>query len=221
MIGDAFTQIIDGAFSPSGIAGGAIGVLVQGFRRAAFSNEAGVGSASIAHAAVRTKYPASEGLVALLGPFIDTVIVCTMTAVVLIITGNVDPENANLADADAILLTSDAFASVISWFPYVLTLAVVLFAFSTMISWSYYGYQAWAYLFGRTTRTEYSYKILFCIFVVIGSAASLGNVIGFSDAMIFSMMVPNMIGIVLLAPEVKKELTRYMTAIKLKREAIE
>jgi len=221
MIGYAFSQIIDGAFSPEGVAGGAIGVLVQGFRRAAFSNEAGVGSASIAHAAVRTKYPASEGLVALLGPFIDTVIVCTMTAVVLIITGNVDPENANLADADAILLTSDAFASVISWFPYVLTLAVVLFAFSTMISWSYYGYQAWAYLFGRTTRTEYSYKILFCIFVVIGSAASLGNVIGFSDAMIFSMMVPNMIGIVLLAPEVKKELTRYMTAIKLKREAID
>jgi AGCS family alanine or glycine:cation symporter len=221
MIGDAFMQIIDGAFSPEGVAGGAIGVLVQGFRRAAFSNEAGVGSASIAHSAVRTKYPASEGLVALLEPFIDTVVVCTMTAVVLIITGNVNPENAGLADADAILLTSDAFASVISWFPYVLTVAVVLFAFSTMISWSYYGYQAWAYLFGRTTRTEYTYKILFCIFVVIGSAASLGNVIGFSDAMIFSMMVPNMIGIVLLAPKVKKEMTKYMNAIKLKREAID
>jgi AGCS family alanine or glycine:cation symporter len=221
MIGDAFMQIIDGAFSPEGVAGGAIGVLVQGFRRAAFSNEAGVGSASIAHSAVRTKYPASEGLVALLEPFIDTVVVCTMTAVVLIITGYVNPENAGLADADAILLTSDAFASVISWFPYVLTLAVVLFAFSTMISWSYYGYQAWAYLFGRTTRTEYTYKILFCIFVVIGSAASLGNVIGFSDAMIFSMMVPNMIGIVLLAPKVKKEMTKYMNAIKLKREAID
>ncbi|WP_213520604.1 sodium:alanine symporter family protein [Nonlabens sp.] len=221
MIGNALMQIIDGAFSPEGVAGGAIGVLVQGFRRAAFSNEAGVGSASIAHSAVRTKYPASEGLVALLEPFIDTVVVCTMTAVVLIITGNVNPENAGLADADAILLTSDAFASVISWFPYVLTLAVVLFAFSTMISWSYYGYQAWAYLFGRTSRTEYTYKILFCIFVVIGSAASLGNVIGFSDAMIFSMMVPNMIGIVLLAPKVKKEMTKYMNAIKLKREAID
>lgn len=221
MIGNAFMQIIDGAFSPEGVAGGAIGVLVQGFRRAAFSNEAGVGSASIAHSAVRTKYPASEGLVALLEPFIDTVVVCTMTAVVLIITGNVNPENAGLADADAILLTSDAFASVISWFPYVLTLAVVLFAFSTMISWSYYGYQAWAYLFGRTTKTEYTYKILFCIFVVVGSAASLGNVIGFSDAMIFSMMVPNMIGIVLLAPKVKKEMSKYMGAIKLKRQAID
>ncbi|WP_055413610.1 alanine/glycine:cation symporter family protein [Nonlabens sp. YIK11] len=220
LIGFAFTEIIDGAFSPEGVAGGAIGVLVQGFRRAAFSNEAGVGSASIAHSAVRTKYPASEGLVALLEPFIDTVVVCTMTAVVLIITGNVDPANAGLADADAILLTSDAFGSVISWFPYVLTLAVVMFAFSTMISWSYYGYQAWAYLFGRTSRTEYTYKILFCIFVVVGSAASLGNVIGFSDAMIFSMMVPNMIGIVLLAPKVKKEMNRYMKAIRLKREAI-
>jgi AGCS family alanine or glycine:cation symporter len=221
LIGDAFMQIIDGAFSPEGVAGGAVGVLVQGFRRAAFSNEAGVGSASIAHSAVRTKYPASEGLVALLEPFIDTVVVCTMTAVVLIITGNVNPENAGLADADAILLTSDAFASVIDWFPYVLTVAVVLFAFSTMISWSYYGYQAWAYLFGRTTKTEYTYKILFCVFVVIGSAASLGNVIGFSDAMIFSMMVPNMIGIVLLAPKVKKEMTKYTDAIKLKRQAID
>ncbi|PQJ33179.1 D-alanine glycine permease [Nonlabens arenilitoris] len=221
MIGDAFTQIIDGAFSPEGIAGGAIGVLIQGFRRAAFSNEAGVGSASIAHSAVKTKYAASEGLVALLEPFIDTVVVCTMTALVLIITGNVSSENAGLNDADAILLTSGAFESVISWFPYVLTLAVVLFAFSTMISWSYYGYQAWAYLFGRTTRTEYTYKILFCVFVVVGSAASLGNVIGFSDAMIFSMMVPNMIGIVLLAPKVKKELNRYMGAIRLKAKAID
>jgi AGCS family alanine or glycine:cation symporter len=143
-----------------------------------------------------------------------------MTAVVLIITGYVNPENAGLADADAILLTSDAFGSVISWFPYVLTVAVVMFAFSTMISWSYYGYQAWAYLFGRTMRTEYTYKILFCIFVVVGSAASLGNVIGFSDAMIFSMLVPNMIGIVLLAPKVKKEFSKYLDAIKLKREAI-
>jgi len=214
MIGDAFAQIFNGAFSPEGVAGGAIGVLVQGFRRAAFSNEAGVGSASIAHSAVKTKYPASEGMVALLEPFIDTVVVCTMTALVLIITGNVTAENASLNDAQAILLTSGAFASVISWFPYVLTIAVVLFAFSTMISWSYYGFQGWAYLFGRTKRTEYTYKLLFLVFVVIGSAASLGSVIGFSDAMIFAMMVPNMIGLVLLAPKVKGELAKYMKAIK-------
>ena len=214
LIGNAFVQIFNGAFSPEGVAGGAIGVLVQGFRRAAFSNEAGVGSASIAHAAVKTKYPASEGMVALLEPFIDTVVVCTMTALVLIITGNVVSENASLNDAQAILLTSSAFESVISWFPYVLTVAVVLFAFSTMISWSYYGFQGWAYLFGRTKKMEYAYKLLFCVFVVIGSAASLGSVIGFSDAMIFAMMVPNMVGLVLLAPKVKEELNKYLKVIK-------
>jgi len=214
MIGDAILQIFNGAFSPEGVVGGAVGVLVQGFRRAAFSNEAGVGSASIAHSAVKTKYAASEGMVALLEPFIDTVVVCTMTALVLVITGNVAAENASLNDAQAILLTSGAFASVISWFPYVLTIAVVLFAFSTMISWSYYGFQGWAYLFGRTKKMEYAYKLLFLIFVVIGSAASLGSVIGFSDAMIFAMMVPNMVGLVLLAPKVKEELNKYLTAIK-------
>lgn len=214
MIGDAFGQIISGAFSPEGVAGGAVGVLVQGFRRAAFSNEAGIGSASIAHSAVRTKFAASEGLVALLEPFVDTVVVCTMTALVLIITGNVNPENASLSDAQAILLTSGAFESVISWFPIILSLAVLLFAFSTMISWSYYGFQAWSYLFGRTKRTEYTYKSLFCIFVIVGSASSLGSVIGFSDAMIFAMMVPNMIGLVLLAPKVRDEVTRYFKAMK-------
>ncbi len=214
MIGDAFLQIFNGAFSPEGIAGGFVGVLVQGFRRAAFSNEAGVGSASIAHSAVKTKYPASEGMVALLEPFIDTVVVCTMTALVLVITGNVAAENASLDDAGAILLTSGAFASVISWFPYVLTIAVVLFAFSTMISWSYYGFQGWAYLFGRSKKMEYTYKILFLVFVVIGSAASMGSVIGFSDAMIFAMMVPNMVGLVMLAPKVKEELNKYLSAIK-------
>lgn len=216
MIGSAFAAIWNGAFSPEGIAGGVIGVLVQGFRRAAFSNEAGVGSASIAHSAVKTKYAASEGMVALLEPFIDTVVVCTMTALVLIITGFVDPLNPPANDAQAILLTSSAFASSISWFPYVLTVAVVLFAFSTMISWSYYGFQGWAYLFGRTKKMEYTYKIVFCVFVVIGAAASLGSVIGFSDAMIFAMMVPNMIGLVILAPKVRNELTKYMKAIKAK-----
>ncbi|MEM1002947.1 MAG: alanine/glycine:cation symporter family protein [Bacteroidota bacterium] len=213
MVGDAFGQIFNGAFSPEGIAGGAIGVLIQGFRRAAFSNEAGIGSSSIAHSAVKTKYAASEGMVALLEPFIDTVVVCTMTALVLIITGSLvgtGPSN----DAEAILLTSSAFESVISWFPYVLTIAVVLFAFSTMISWSYYGFQGWAYLFGRSKKMEYTYKIIFCFFVIVGAAASLNSVIGFSDAMIFAMMVPNMIGLILLAPRVKEELQKYMKAIK-------
>ncbi|MEM5567056.1 alanine/glycine:cation symporter family protein [Psychroserpens sp. AS72] len=214
MIGSAFAAIWNGAFSPEGIAGGAIGVLIQGFRRAAFSNEAGIGSASIAHSAVKTKYAASEGMVALLEPFIDTVVVCTMTALVLIITGFVDPLNPPANDAQAILLTSSAFESSISWFPYVLTVAVVLFAFSSMISWSYYGFQGWTYLFGRSKKAEYTYKVIFCIFVVIGAAASLGSVIGFSDAMVFAMMVPNMVGLIILAPKVKQELNRYMAAIK-------
>lgn len=214
MIGSAFASIWNGAFSPEGIAGGAVGVLIQGFRRAAFSNEAGIGSASIAHSAVKTKYAASEGMVALLEPFIDTVVVCTMTALVLIITGFVDPLNPPANDAQAILLTSSAFESSISWFPYVLTVAVVLFAFSSMISWSYYGFQGWSYLFGRSKKAEYTYKVIFCVFVVIGAAASLGSVIGFSDAMVFAMMVPNMVGLILLAPKVKEELNRYLAAIK-------
>ncbi|WP_289045091.1 alanine/glycine:cation symporter family protein [uncultured Olleya sp.] len=213
MIGDAFAQIWNGAFSPEGITGGVVGVLVQGFRRAAFSNEAGIGSASIAHSAVKTKYAASEGMVALLEPFIDTVVVCTMTALVLIITGSLAGAGPS-SDAEAILMTSGAFGSVISWFPYVLTVAVVLFAFSSMISWSYYGFQGWSFLFGRTKKAEYIYKVIFCVFVVIGAAASLDSVIGFSDAMVFAMMVPNMIGLVLLAPKVKSELNKYMLAIK-------
>ncbi|OSY87248.1 D-alanine glycine permease [Tenacibaculum holothuriorum] len=208
----AINEIIQGAFNPTGIAGGIIGVMIQGFRRGAFSNEAGIGSSSIAHAAVKTNYAASEGLVALLEPFIDTVIVCTMTALALIITGQITAGNEVSFEQGAIL-TSKALESGISWFPYVLTVAVILFAFSSMISWSYYGYQAWSYLFGREKRTGNIYKIIFCIFTVIGAAATLNAVIDFSDAMVFSMMVPNMIGLILLAPKVIKELKRYKTAI--------
>ncbi|MCB9032377.1 MAG: alanine:cation symporter family protein [Chitinophagales bacterium] len=211
-LGTAFKEIIDGAFSAKSVAGGAIGVLIQGFKRAAFSNEAGIGSASIAHSAVKTKYPASEGLVGLLEPFIDTVIVCTMTALIIIIT---DHHLVGASSTDeGVKLTSDAFASVLPWFPYILALAVILFAFSTMISWSYYGVQAWSYLFGRSKATEYTYKVIFCLFVIIGAASSLGSVIDFSDAMIFAMMVPNMVGLLLLAPKAKKELKRYLEAIK-------
>ncbi len=214
-IPSAFGEIFSGAFTGLGIAGGVFGVLIQGFKRAAFSNEAGIGSASIAHAAVKTKYAASEGLVALLEPFIDTVLVCTMTALVLVISnGNGEIMTYGQEVTQGVEVTSKAFAASISWFPLVLTVAVILFAFSTMISWSYYGYQAWTYLFGRSKRVEYSYKILFCVFVVIGAAAKLGSVINFSDAMIFAMLVPNMIGLFLLAPKVKEELVRFKTAIK-------
>jgi len=214
-IPNAFQSIWDGAFHPEGVIGGFVGVLIQGFKRAAFSNEAGIGSASIAHSAVKTKYPASEGLVALLEPFIDTVVVCTMTALVLIITNVITP-NMILNDEEGVLLTAQALESGISWFPYLLSFAVILFAFSSMISWSYYGYQAWSYLFGRGKRTEYTYKILFCVFTVIGAAATLGAVTDFSDAMIFSMLVPNMIGLFILSPKVAEELKRYRKLIKSK-----
>lgn len=211
----AFSEIFSGAFTGAGIAGGMFGVLIQGFRRAAFSNEAGIGSASIAHSAVKTKYAASEGLVALLEPFIDTVVVCTMTALVLVISnGNGNIMEYGTAVSAGVEVTSKAFEANISWFPLVLTIAVVLFAFSTMISWSYYGYQAWTYLFGRSKSMEYAYKTIFCLFVAIGAAIQLGSVINFSDAMIFAMLVPNMIGLFILAPKVKHELARFKAAIR-------
>ncbi len=212
-IPNAIYQIFDGAFNPTGVAGGFVGVMIQGFRRGAFSNEAGIGSSSIAHSAVKTKYPASEGLVALLEPFIDTVLVCTMTALALIITGQLTA-GSEISFEQGVILTSKALESGISWFPYLLTIAVILFAFSSMISWSYYGFQAWSYLFGRKKRTGNIYKIIFCVFTVIGAAATLNSVVDFSDAMIFAMMVPNMIGLVLLAPKVVKELKRYTSAIQ-------
>jgi AGCS family alanine or glycine:cation symporter len=209
MVPAAFSSIISGAFNPMGVAGGFVGVLVQGFRRAAFSNEAGIGSAAIAHSAVRTEYAASEGIVALLEPFIDTVVVCTMTALVIVITSNY--QEVGMSGVD---LTSAAFATVLPWFPYVLTVAVVLFAFSTMLSWSYYGLQSWMFLFGRSKIADVSYKVLFCAFIVIGAAASLDAVIGFSDAMIFAMAVPNLIGLFILLPVVKEELKRYQAVIR-------
>lgn len=211
----AFGQIFDGAFTGAGIAGGVFGVLIQGFRRAAFSNEAGIGSASIAHSAVKTKYAASEGLVALLEPFIDTVLVCTMTALVLIVTnGDNSIMTYGQEVKQGVEVTSAAFGSVISFFPLILTIAVILFAFSTMISWSYYGYQAWTFLFGRGKNVEYVYKGLFCLFVIVGAASQLGAVIDFSDAMIFAMLVPNMIGLFFLAPKAKQELSRFMNKIR-------
>jgi len=205
-----FAKIFNEAFNPIAVAGGFVGVLVQGFRRAAFSNEAGVGSAAIAHSAVKTDYPASEGIVALLEPFIDTVIICTMTALVVIVTGDYD----NAGNMGGVEVTSRSFASVLPWFPYVLTVTVVLFAFSTMISWSYYGLQAWLFLFGKTRFNDILYKVLFCCFVVVGAAASLGAVTDFSDAMIFAMSVPNLIGLFFLLPVVKKETAKYFAYIK-------
>ena len=220
----AIGQIISGAFTPAAGLGGLIGVLLVGFQRAAFSNEAGAGSASIAHSAVNTKYPASEGIVALLEPFIDTVVICTMTAMVIIMFNSSDLfPYGDVIDKEVLIegvrvggvdLTSRAYDSVLPGFRYILTLAIVLFAFSTMISWSYYGLQSWKYLFGRSKAADISYKLLFLAFVVIGSAASLKPVIDFSDAMIFAMVFPNMLGLFFLFPKVKEELAKYLKAIK-------
>jgi len=208
-IGPAFTAIYEGAFSPSALKGGVIGVLIVGFQRAAFSNEAGVGSAAIAHSTAKTNNPPSEGFVALLEPFIDTVVVCTLTALVLIFTGMHEVEG--MAGAQ---LTSDAFGSQISWFPYVLAVAVFLFAFSTMISWSYYGMRAWTYLFGKSKKIEFIYKMLFLVFVVIGASVSLGAVLDFSDMMILAMSFPNIIGLYIMSSEVKFDLNEYIQKLK-------
>ncbi|WP_417558136.1 alanine/glycine:cation symporter family protein [Mesoflavibacter zeaxanthinifaciens] len=229
LIDDAFALIFEGAFSGLGIAGGLIGVMIQGVRRGAFSNEAGVGSAAIAHSAVRTKYPASEGIVALLEPFVDTVVICTMTALVIIITNFGGDSSAvsgtfmqyGVEVKEGVEITATAFDSVIPHFSIVLTIAVILFAFSTMISWSYYGMQGWAYLFGKGKVTDLIYKILFLFFVIVGASISLGAVIDFSDAMIFAMVVPNIIGVVLLSPMIRKELKKYMNAINKKEDALE
>ncbi|WP_066913129.1 alanine/glycine:cation symporter family protein [Millisia brevis] len=207
----AFGQIISGAFSPEGAVGGVIGVLIVGFQRAAFSNEAGIGSASIAHSAVKTKEPATEGFVSLLEPFIDTICICTMTALVIVITG-VWTDEATIA-AGGVALTSSAFASVVSWFPYVLALAVVLFALSTMLSWSYYGMKATGYLFGDNKTAENIYKVIFCLFTVLGAGLALDSVLGFSDAAIFLMSIPNLIGLYLLARVLKKEINQYRNKI--------
>ncbi|WP_026348655.1 alanine/glycine:cation symporter family protein [Eudoraea adriatica] len=226
-IGEAFAMIFNGAFTPMAGLGGILGVIIVGFQRAAFSNEAGAGSAAIAHSAVKTKYPASEGVVALLEPFIDTVVICTMTALVIIFF-NMDAgafEYGNAVNSTVLItetgnyvggvdLTSMAYDSVIPGFRYILTIAIILFAFSTMISWSYYGLQSWKFLFGRGKYADVVYKVLFLLFVVIGAGATLDAVIKFSDAMILALVFPNMIGLLFLFPRVKEELNKYIMDIK-------
>jgi len=275
----AVGTIISSAFSNDAVTGGLVGVLIQGIRRAAFSNEAGLGSAPIAHAAVKTNEPASEGFVALLEPFVDTVVVCTMTALVIVITGTwqvsaeVNPAGASLVSApgssevlrpleqgqfvhtrksggdhveviglvsatdrsvetvegwvakssitsrSGVPVTSMAFASVITWFPVILTGAVILFAFSTMISWSYYGQQGVMYLFSFLGEDKVKipvviYKLVFCLLIIVGASASLDNILMLSDAMVFAMLIPNLIGVYFLLPVIKRETVKYLALVK-------
>ena len=205
MLPSAFTSIFITAFTPEAGMGGILGVLIVGFQRATFSNEAGIGSAPIAYSAVKSNDHMSVGFVSLFEPFFDTIIICTMTALVIIISGVYDPSSG----ITGVELTSQAFKKDISWFPYILSLAVILFAFSTIITWSYYGMKAWTYLVGNNIYAENFYKVIFCIFIIIGAASELDSVIHFSDAMIFAMAFPNVIGMYFLASGLKSDLYKY------------
>ena len=196
------------------MAGGFIGALIQGLKRATFSNEAGVGSAAIAHSAVKTKEPATEGLVALLEPFIDTVVICTMTALVITISGVNTAANLQTQALTGVDLTRAAFMETAPIFQYFLAVAVLLFAFSTMISWSYYGLKAWTYLFGEGKGGEMIYKLIFLIFVVIGTIVQFSFVIDFSDAALFAMAIFNIIGLYFLMPIVKREVNSFIARVK-------
>ena len=211
---DALVLIVTEAFAPTAVAGGLIGVLVQGFKRAAFSSEAGIGSAAIAHSAAAVKYPVRQGLVALYEPFIDTVIICTMTALVIILTGVYNaPEHHALVEASkGAALTSVAFGSVISWFPVILSLSVVLFAYSTMISWSYYGERCWTYVFGE--KFSMLYRIIFLMFIVLASLVSAGNILDFSDLLLLSMAFPNFLALYLLQDKVAAALKDYLGKLR-------
>jgi alanine or glycine:cation symporter, AGCS family len=202
----ALQQILEMALYPQAGLGALMGALLVGVQRASFSNEAGVGSSAIAHSAVKTDKPVSQGLVGMLGPFIDTVIICMITALVIVISGTYVEGNG----MEGIALTSRAFASGISWFPYVLSITVFLFAYSTMISWSYYGLKCTTYLFGEDDKVEAVYKVLYCSFIVIGASAELSNIILFTDSMVLAMAIPNIIGLYLLAPEIKEDLQVYV-----------
>ena len=206
----AVAAILEGAINGKAASGGLVGTLVWGLRRATFSNEAGVGSAAIAHSAVKTSEPVTEGFVASLEPFVDTVVICTMTALVIVISGTYQDESIQ----DGIALTSLAFATVISWFPYLLAIAVILFAFSTLVSWSYYGLKAWTYLLGDSKGAVISYKVVYCGFVVVGASANLASVLAFSDGVLIAMSLPNLVGCYVLLPRLKQDMHSFVSRIE-------
>ena len=208
----AIHLIFSSAFTSESVTGGMVGAIIVGFQRALFSNEGGIGSASIAHSAVQTNEPASEGLVSLLEPFIDTVIICTLSSLVIVTTAY--PNNLMDEGLVGIALTSASFAHHISWAPYPLAVAALLFAFSTSISWSYYGLKGWTYLFGEAKFTEMIFKAIFCCFIALGCMIQLTAVLEFSDAMVFLIAIPNILGLYLYAPEVKREINDYITRLR-------
>ena len=209
----AFALIFTSAFTMQGVSGGFIGIMILGFQRAAFSNEAGLGSAAIAHSAVQTDEPLSEGFVALLEPFIDTVVICTLTGLVLVLTLPTDTLMGS--GMSGIELTSSAFQENISWAPVPLSFVAMIFAFSTMLAWAYYGIKGWTYLFGEGKAKEKTFGLIFCLFIIIGASIKLDTVLEFADAMIFIMAIPNLIGLYILAPDVKKDLISYMGKLRM------
>ncbi len=211
-IPQALANIFIGAFTGKGVAGGAFGGMIIGFQRAVFSNEAGIGSSSIAHSAVKTNQPVTEGIVSLLEPFIDTIVICTITALVIGTAQVADPSFAG--EAKGVAMTSAAFAREFSWFPLPLAIAALLFAFSTMIAWSYYGLKGWTYLFGEGKMGQIIYKLIFCVFVVVGCTVQLGPILDISDALVFLICIPNILGLYFFAPLVKREMNSYFALIK-------
>jgi AGCS family alanine or glycine:cation symporter len=208
----AFQMMFEGAFTSQAAGGGAVGALIVGFQRAVFSNEAGIGSATIAHSAVRTREPLTEGYVSLLEPFIDTVVICQATALVVITTSYFEP--GFVEGLDGIAMTSAAFERNFAWAPYPLALAASLFALSTMVSWSYYGLKGWTYLVGEGRRAENGFKAVFCLFVALGCMLQLEAILDFSDAMVFLICIPNLIGLYVLAPVVQARLRNYSETLK-------
>ena len=208
----ALSAIFQEAFDPSAMSGGMLGIMILGFQRAAFSNEAGIGSAAIAHSTVRTQEPVSEGFVGLMEPFIDTVVICTLTALV-ILTTVYDPTMAN-EGIQGIALTSTAFSSTLTWSVIPLSFIALLFAFSTILSWSYYGLKGWTYIIGESSIAESIFKVFFCIFIAIGCTVNLSAVLDFSDALIFIVALPNILGLYVLAPVIKKELLSYQKRLQ-------
>jgi AGCS family alanine or glycine:cation symporter len=207
----AIALIVKSAFTWTSAQGGMVGAIIIGFQRALFSNEAGIGSASIAHSAVMTDEPVTEGLVSLLEPFIDSMVICTLTSLVIVTTAI---PNGLLDDGrglEGIALTSAAFAHHVSWAPYVIAVAALLFAFSTTIAWSYYGLKGWTYLFGEGAMTQLLFKTIFCGFVAIGCMIQLSAVLDFSDAMVFLISIPNIIGLYLYGPEIKRDMQAYFS----------
>ena len=202
LVPETFEKIFQSAFSTDAGFGGIIGTMIAGIRRAVFSNESGIGSAPIAYAPAKSKTHLNPGFMSLLSPVIDTIIVCSMTALVIIITGSYLESN----QIEGVALTSRAFQTIAPWFPILLAFAISLFAISTLITWSYYGLTCWTFLFGQTKRNQYIFQFIFLCFTVIGTTMNLSSVINFSDAMIFAMSVPNIIGLYFLAPQLKNDL---------------